>query len=153
MKTITLTKPVITDMARRLSSFMRDKQHVEMKHSHALDAVSAILGWRSRQAMSAELASNSSADTEEKDNRLTVFILYISHRHGHDISAHASEEDARETLAGFVSDWWDEIQYLMKEPVAFSDLQRDAAIDLYFDLREDEYFELTQESLKLQPTD
>lgn len=142
MKSVTITKPAVTDMARRLAAFLRDKHHVEMKHSHAMDAIAAIFGYRSRQAMRAEI-DDTPVDAEvAKDERRQVFVLRIEHRHGDDVSVHTSREGARNALASYVDDWWNEVADNLDEPVEFSSLDRDAAIDLYFEHQTDEYFHI-----------
>lgn len=149
MKSVTLTKPAVTEMARRLATFLHDKHHVDIRHSNALDAIAAIFGWRNRQAMSVEIADKSGNAVDTKEDRRTLFVLCIEHRHGNDISVHTSEEEARDDLAGFVGDWWYEID----EPVDTSDMERDAAIDFYFEHQPGETYSISRHEIDLGKTD
>jgi hypothetical protein len=40
----------------------------------------------------------------------TVWVLEISHRHGVDVTVHATEEAARGALVNYCLDWWNETE-------------------------------------------
>lgn len=173
MKTINVTKPAVTEMARRLSDYLAETRNITLKHSQAMDAVSRMLGWRSRQAMSSDLKEANRRPASEQ--RTTVHSLAIFHRHGHDITVHGSEEDLRNTLAAYVRDWWDELVEnarscnLMAEAglvlagkdvdnPRFEDFNRDEAIRIYFEassivsIMDDEWWEAERHEIALGQT-
>ena len=70
-----------------------------------------------------------------------VWVLTIEHRHGHDTSVHQSEDGARNWLAEYVREWWNDGGWLDDEQPPEDDSE---AIDLYFEKVGDEYYSLDQ---------
>jgi hypothetical protein len=68
---------------------------------------------------------------------IEVWSLHISHKHGDDVTVHASEDAANEALLGYVRDYWEQEDV----PGVMPD-ERDAAIRAYFDHVEGESADL-----------
>lgn len=66
----------------------------------------------------------------------TVYVLRYWHRHGSDITVHASREGADAQIAGYVREWWVSERYgnMPETPDLLSD---DAAVQMYFDAQND----------------
>lgn len=81
---------------------------------------------------------------------MIVWVLFISHRHGEDVSLFATEELARKALIAWATDWWDtEVRDKWKGPEeVFGDPPEDddKMVQAYFDVVEDEWY-LLQEKL------
>jgi len=78
-----------------------------------------------------------------------VFVLVITHRHGVNVSVHASEGAAITTLHDYARSWW-------HEPCAGVPPDAgtpQAVIDTYFDAVADEWYSLTECPVKFDPVD
>ena len=67
----------------------------------------------------------------ETESTGSVWVLFVDHKHGSNISAHTSEESALESLYQYCSDEWDE--GLNSQYGRLNDLNREQAIEAYFD--------------------
>jgi hypothetical protein len=67
----------------------------------------------------------------------TVHVLTIDHKHGVEISAHASREAAEQALFGYVASLWDE--EFDGARLSLADCSRAEAIEAYFDRRSEDY--------------
>lgn len=63
---------------------------------------------------------------------MKVHVLSIVHRHGTNLTVHATRAGARKELHGYVADSWDEVW--LGEPAP---TDQDEAIDRYFDRARD----------------
>lgn len=64
-----------------------------------------------------------------------VWVLTISHKHGADVTVHRTEEEAREELASYVEEYWNE--WMPDKPVP--DTIEEREIDEYFNQYEEWY--------------
>lgn len=72
-----------------------------------------------------------------------VWVLVIEHRHGTDLTAHRTEERARQWLGEWVEQWWHEVADKVGDlPATATD-----AIGVYFEARDDEFYSLTETSV------
>ena len=69
-----------------------------------------------------------------------VWVLAIEHRHGTDLTAHHTEDHARQWLREWVGQWWHEIADLTGDLAAIDETE---AVEAYFAARDDEFYSLT----------
>jgi hypothetical protein len=67
----------------------------------------------------------------------TVWVLYISHEYGSNMGVYRTSERADESLYDYVQRWWDR-----ELPDDEMPEDKQEAIDKYFELNEDEWFDL-----------
>ncbi len=61
-----------------------------------------------------------------------VWVLEVTHKHGADITVHATERSARETLAAYCLDWWEPL-FTEENWVDPETLSEDQVIQQYFE--------------------
>ena len=73
-------------------------------------------------------------NTTKHTNIRSAWVLLINHKHGQNISVHATEEGAQQALHAYCRDWWDE--GIIEQYGKPEDLSREEFIDAYFDCHE-----------------
>jgi hypothetical protein len=81
---------------------------------------------------------------ERAPEKLPVWILRISHRHGSDVTVHRTQDGAMDALYQYVYQWWSSEGLRGRCPE-----NRDRAIARYFEAQADEYWDL--DAGELQP--
>lgn len=91
-----------------------------------------------------------STKTQKSEEIIYVYALVIFGNSGNDIEVYFTEEDALQSLYGYVAQEWDE--GISEQYGAFGNLSRQEAIDAYFDCHNTplnlEYYELHRVPLK-----
>mgnify|MGYP006278240515 FL=1 len=156
MINLKLSRDGLSAAARRLSDHLAERRQAELKHTHALDALAAGLGYRNRQEMSAAARSGDGGTdapqtgTAPAKSRITVHVIDIGHRHGTDILVGASRDEVMGQLADYVDENWSEIDDLLPEGTPDSEeMDRDRAIETYFAATEDESWEISTRTLEV----
>jgi hypothetical protein len=72
-------------------------------------------------------------DPREGERPTLVYVLRYWHKHGDDISVHATPELADEAIAGIVRLWWEEVRGEHGVPDTPGGLSDEDAVRLYFD--------------------
>jgi len=70
-----------------------------------------------------------------------VHVLVYEHRHGMDLSAHASHEAAFAALAEIAREWWQE-RADREAPADCSTLSDEEVVEAYFEGHENEFYTL-----------
>lgn len=81
----------------------------------------------------------------------SVWVLHISHRHGDDVTLHASFESAWRSVVDFAAMYWDRdaaVNIGADEPVPFPEHDEQAVVDGYFDGNEYEFYEIEQHQVQ-----
>lgn len=79
-----------------------------------------------------------------KDRAQTVWVLHISHRHGDEITLHATYDSAWKELVEFAGNYWDDdaaVNRLENEPKPLPEKDQEI-VDGYFDGNEYEFYEI-----------
>lgn len=82
-----------------------------------------------------------------KDRYQAIWVVHISHRHGDDISIHASYEGAWRAVVDFAAMYWDDdaaVNIHGDVSVPFPEDDEQAVVDGYFDGNEHEFYEIEQ---------
>ena len=158
MKTISLTKSVVTQMARRLAKYVSEGGKLD-QHVFALEGVAVTLGYRNRHVMLADVKDEAPGDeaAAQRDVR-ELYVAEIEHRHGRDLTVHPTLAAAQYAVTKYVEDYWGEVidwvrnsrsaaararEYgldpeNMDDTQRFSGLNEKNAVELYFEALEDE---------------
>jgi hypothetical protein len=71
-----------------------------------------------------------------------VYTLRYSHRHGDDVYVYSTAGKAHAALAEIAREWWPDITHLDGAPTTPDGLTDEQAIEMYFDLRADEFWDI-----------
>lgn len=87
-----------------------------------------------------ELAQHLQGEIANEEPDMYVVVVYISHKHGHDIAVHATDASAVTYVADYCRLWWDDCPAAQRMEMPEDEQAR---IDAYFDENESEFLEMS----------